>query len=255
METGLQKASDAALQSVAASETALRKLEEGLAVRTIDAAIKAPTLAMAIKEIGEQDTYIVLTAAVFKGVLYFTPEVQPDPDQVTLFADYIYDQHKLEGLADLSVFFRKAAMGDFGETDEKGKTRNKGKTFGRLDAKKLKEWWMQYLDQKIARMEDQAKYYGNDKMRDLFGNEVLAPIMKEAVQQQRSERAQNDMARRLDFLRKHVPNMSVEELRESWKIYRSADERKIIFNEAVNVRKLEMKKSDERSAETTTDQP
>jgi hypothetical protein len=52
-----------------------------------------------------------------------------------------------------------------------------------------------------------------------------------------------------------VPNMSVEELRESWKIYRSADERKIIFNEAVNVRKLEMKKSDERSAETTTDQP
>lgn len=232
MGDSLQKASSGASPNVAASETALQRLEQGLSARTVDAAIKAPTLAMAIKELGEQDTYVVLTAAVAKCVLYFTPEVQPDPDQVTLFADYLFDNHKLEGLADVGVFFRKAALGDFGEQDEHGRVKNKGKTFGRLDAKKLKDWWIQYLDYKVSKMEEQAKRYGNEQFQTLFGNEVLAGMMKDGVAHAQATRAENDKAARLDRLRRHAPNMSRTELQEAWKFHPYADERAILVEVA-----------------------
>lgn len=213
------------------ARTTKAEFDNGLSAKTIDEAIAAPTLTMAIRSIGYQQTLATVSLAVTKGMAYFSQNRRLNADQIALFADEIISQYPHESLADISVFLRGASLGKYGRKGEEGET------FGALDMQRLFIWFRQYLEQKAAKME--RGEHELQQLQDRHAAEVIGAIpgLKDAVKEfvvdvkERSEMVRQ--MNRLEHLKKHLPTMTDDALRESWKIYSKAEERSLIYGEAM----------------------
>lgn len=187
---------------------------------------------MAIRSIGYQQTLATVSLAVTKGMAYFSQNRRLSADQIALFADEIMSRYPHESLADISVFLRGASVGRYGRKGEEGET------FGALDMQRLFIWFHQYLDEKAAKME--RGEHELQQLQDRHATEIVGSIpgLKDAVKEfvvDAKERSEMVLQMsRLEHLKKHLPAMTDDELREEWKVRPRAEERSLIYAEAMN---------------------
>lgn len=217
-------------------------LAVALRARTVLAAFEQPTVAMAVKSLGEQQVLIQMTAAITKAFVdYFAESQRMDPDLHASFAETIIEDFPNESPADVVLFIKYAARARYGEVKDDGSVVNKGKTFGRLSTTTAIEWFKQYLGEKADAIADQRRKENkrlnehsdrnpDDKVTPIVHDTVLA-VMKKAAAEARADE-DLDTGRRVAQLVRTVRFMGVERLRLSWDRAKTKRERTVVLEEA-----------------------
>lgn len=233
------------------------EVESGVTARTIDEAIAAPTLAMAVKQLGRADIEVVLCKAITRGMGYFGEGKRLSADAVTMWAELLIDEYPHESLADVSVFLRGAALGRYGQEDRDGTITRKGETFGALSIVKLNTWFGQYLAEKAEAREREAKA---EKGRHLAAERDLHPAVSAAIKpvvdkvcaEQHAERDAAMLEARMRNLTRQLPSMTDQDMRDHYKLVTTDAEKDAIEDEAR--RRGLLRQPAEQPAETPTAQ-
>lgn len=200
--------------------------------------MKAPTLALAEKAVGNEKLLIMLTGAMKQAMTdYFSEEQRLAPEMCAAFAENILEDFRHESVGDIVVFVRRASMGRYGD----------GKTFGRLTTTTLGRWWTQYLDDKAGEAEIERL---RSKSNDTEIHESLAHSLRLATE---DERERNE-AREIAKLVKYGHLLTDDQLREKWKKVRSSHGRSLIMRLA-NDRGLAVKRIEEHLSKLETPKP
>lgn len=201
---------------------------------------KHPTIAMAVRSMGESEVLVMMTARITKAfVEYFSEEQRMDPNLHGSFAETIIEDYPHESPADVVLFIKYAARGRYGETKEvkdrngdviRREVVNKGKTYGRLTSTLAMDWFRQYLEEKATAIET-ARRERNKAMNSAPTDDRLLEAMKIGHATGRKEE-DVDTGRRVNLLLRTVGHMGVERLRHAWRKAKTERERIIILQEA-----------------------
>lgn len=219
--------------SVSVQQTLLA-VEQGLKCRTMDQALAAPTFTAVVALMGYEQTFVHVCAAIRHGMKYFSDAQRLNEESLVLLAEQVMTKYRYESLDDLVLFFRRAALGEYGEKAYDGQIVKKGETYGQLTLTRIGQWWEQYLEQKAdALSELRSRESGAHKtaLSDALHPSILK-VVKDAAEKASEARSAQGKAERLEKLRVQAPKMSDDELREAWSFWPSADERAILIGEA-----------------------
>lgn len=203
--------------------------------RNIIEAFQQPTVAMAVRELGDSEVLILLTGAVTKAMdAYFSPEQRLQPEMDSSFAEAVMEKYPHEALGDVPVFIKYAGWARYGKRNDDGTVTEKGKTYGRLTLTTLMDWWEQYVDEKAAEIEKVRKA----ELKDLSGgrNEIdgrVLEVMKQARAQETDPGGQQE-GRRIARLMRILPYMGRDRMRHEWYKAPTKREKDFIYSEAVN---------------------
>lgn len=201
---------------------------EAMACRTIQQAMACSTIRMVERVHGAEQVQVVIAAVVTKGMAYFSAQRRLEPLQVALLAETLREDYPNESLGDIEVFMRGAAAGKYGN----------GETYGALDVPRFRKWFAEYLEEKALARERDADAMEAEKrqaVNGLLSNPTFKKLNEEIRQKRREEEAANGLAARMERLRKHLPTMSPEALRDAWKLHPTGDERKLIQAQAARL--------------------
>jgi len=199
------------------------------------------TLRLLARTHGEAPVLIQSAAMVTQAMEYFAPGRRMSAMQCNLMAETLMERYPHETLSDIALFIRRAAMGDFED----------GKTFGALDIPTMMRWWRQHLEAKAGAMENAHK--AEDAGAEEAGKALLGlKGVREAVEAMNekaraAKREERELAR-MERLTKALPCMTLEALRDAWKVYDRPTERAMIQAQAARVGYLgeELKAAQER---------
>jgi hypothetical protein len=224
--------------------------------KNIVAAFEQPTVAVAVRALGEDTVLIEMTAAITKAFgEYFSESQRMDPALHVSLAETIMEDYPHESVADVVLFIKYAARGRYGEMQDDGTVINKGKTFGRLSTTTAMEWFKQYLGEKADTIAaERAKEIKRlNSTEDDDGNPIIVhDRVLEMMKKVSSERTpeDNDTGRRVHLLLRTVAHMGDDRLRHSWGKAKTERERMVILKEA-NRRGLVQKKIEQHLNSTT----
>lgn len=196
--------------------------QQAMAVRTTTEALEAPTFRQIVLKHGPGLVGRAVMEIIQEGMEYFSAQRRMPPAQVGLFADQLVQRYPHESMADVGLFMRNAATGTYG--------RLSGESFGALDPQRMFSWFAEYLEEKaVAREREQDKM---EAASQVVGAAVLRdPNVQRLIKSFRADRENDRKTSRLLHLVRHVPNMTIEELREAYVLYPTKDERTIIMGE------------------------
>lgn len=203
--------------------------KSALECRSLQEAIDAPTVAQLMRVTGSMSFTLVSAAAgaiVHKGMEAFSPQRRLTPEVSVLFGERFVELYPHESLADLALFMRGVVVGKYGD----------GETYGALDMQRMFVWFREYLAEKAAAME--RGEHALQQEQDQHARKVIAavPGLQDAVKSfVISEKERSDIVRkekRVAGLKRQLPTMSDDALRNAWKIYRDLDERALIQAQA-----------------------
>lgn len=211
--------------------------------RNIIEAFQQPTVAMAVKDIGERDVLIQLTAATTMAMRdYFSEEHRMDPAMCSSFAEAVMEKYPHEAIGDIPVFIKYAGWARYGERKEDGTVVNKGKTYGRLTLTTLMGWWEQYLDEKAEELEKARRKelkalnaHDPDGSSPIVAKAVL-DVMKKAHAEalDPGEREKDlDTGKRIDRLVRLLPHMGRDRMRYEYNKATTKREQRFIYSVAV----------------------
>ncbi len=195
-----------------------------MSVRKVEDALTAPSLMAIAGHNGVGPTGAAVCAVMMSGMEYFAPARRLSGSQVNLFAEEVLAQYPHESLADIALFMRGAAMSKYDD----------GEFFGSMDIPRLAKWWQKYLDEKAeARERDHTRREGlqDKEIREGLGKpgvnvNDLAKAMSELPDELMNQSKLEDRIRRL------VPHMDDDRLRQAYVENKSAYARAIILREA-----------------------
>lgn len=215
---------NAALQSV--PETMAVAYETAVACRTADQALAAPTMHQLIKAFDYKQVFGSACAIVTGSMLHFAANRRLEPGQVSTFAEQVLEDFTHESLADLSVFMRRAAMGNYDE----------GETYGALDIPRMGKWWRLYLTEKSEARERAEREAANVAQREaefVIGNiPGLSDAVAQSVLDNEERKYEDARRRRMARLALQFKFMTDEDLRASYVKYKDADTRSVILEQA-----------------------
>ena len=217
---------------------------------TIKQALELPTLAQAVKRIGDDELLIMLSGAIEQTMqTYFSDEQRMTGAMCSAFADNLLSDYRYESIGDARVFLKRASMGRYGEIDPQTKEIiNKGKTYGRITTALLGAWWEQYLGEKAEEAEKER--LKSHKRHDAVIHESLAPALRKATE----DEVERNEAQEVRKLVKYGHLLTAEQLREKWKKVKSAHARSLIIRLA-NEKGLVVKKIEEHLSKLETPKP
>lgn len=208
-------------------------LKTALSIRTINEALTQPTINQVAKVHGVDQVVSLITVAVTQGMLYFNESRRLQPPAISLMAQTVMDEYPHESLADINVFMRGAALGKYGQEDDHGNIVKQGETYGQLDVERMMVWFRQYLGQKADTLEqagrtEERKPY-EEATKHLMELGVNNEDLREAIATIGHGESQSMIEGRL---RRYLPAMTDDQLREQWKKHPTAGARSLIYAEA-----------------------
>ena len=190
---------------------------------------------------GQAQVLAEAAVIIAQGMEFFAVGRSLNGSQINLLVEMILEDYPHETLSDIALFMRRAVKGDFEE----------GKTFGALDVPTMIRWWRLHLDEKAQAME--RGLVAEDLAAEEMGRGILSIAgVREAVEamsaKAKEEARSDDAIARMEKLRKHLPSMSLDELRDAWKLYPLPTERALIQAQAARMGHLgeELKVAQER---------
>ena len=173
--------------------------------KTLQQAKETPTIALAVKGIGDDAVLFMLALTVKQCMLEFFDETErlTEP-QCEVWAETILDEYKHENLGDIRVFLKYASMAKYGGD-------NKGKSFGRLTAMKLNSWIAEYFDEKSELQEKERL-----KAKTPNSHNDVDLRLVEAMKKSRIGAPDALEWARVARLKKIVGEMDVEQLATAW---------------------------------------
>ena len=185
-----------------------------------------PTMAQLTRSIGSEAVMLNVAAIVEVGMQGFGAQRRMPAGQIAMFAEEIADGYPHETLADINVFMRGCAMGKYDD----------GEFYNSVDIPRLSKWWSKYLASKAEVWEIERKreeVVHDQGLRDLIGGMGgLKDAVKAFTMEERERKKAEDKIARMKQLERHLPQMSDDELRDSWPLYPSSEERSMILQEA-----------------------
>ncbi len=196
---------------------------DALACRTIPEALDAPTLRQLVRHCGDDQTVINMAAVIVNRGMEAFGARRMNADQVSLFAEKIAEKYPHESLADLNVFMRNASCGDY----------DGGEYYASIDVARLMKWWGRYLEKKADAREVQAKQSESEQHTGIIQGLAKAGFSTADYLKVRAQAGPaENRSKRDDHLRRTVPVMQDDQLREAYKANKDAWARRIILNEA-----------------------
>lgn len=200
--------------------------QQAMACRTMADAIAAPTMAMVVREHGAGAVGVAMSAIMHAGMEYFAPGRRMSAAQMMLFAEDLLDRYKHESLADVALFMRNCALSKYDD----------GEFYNAVDVPRLNKWWKRYLEEKAAEREvigDRAEHEHEQTIKGMIANITgLKQAVREFTIDARLKAAQDGAIERMRRLEAHLPKMSIDELRDAYRLYTTAEERSAIIREA-----------------------
>lgn len=231
-----------------------------MACATIKEALEQPTLNQLVKHAGHFAVVAEVAVVIEKGMEAFAMQRRLSPDHVMMWAKILVEDWKHDTLADLAVFLKRAGTGRY----------DGGEFFASMDVARIGKWWSRYLEEKAdARAEIHTAVARPPDPWDVLAEELTVMLRDRGDRQpgpQEAERervlreemaeldrrrfATADAWRKLrmslkmdrapvisksgehDRIRREVPLMTVEQLREAWKKYPDPWTRRILLEEA-----------------------
>ena len=198
---------------------------------TFREASMAPTIHTAKKSLGEEAVILILAGATLQAMKdYFTPEKRLSEEQCAAFAAMLCDEYPYDTIGDVMVFFKRAAMGKYGERNGNGEIVKRGKTYGPLDLTILGPWFEQYLDEKRLEEERAPSFQKKGHQEPIDDDKVsrLVTEMKKGLGGDDMKLVTQTAAR----LKRLAPMVTVEKLRALWEKYPHPIHREVLLDEA-----------------------
>lgn len=213
---------------IAPAEPLNHHVAHALAVRTHVEAFGGATLRALSTAHGAEQVQHIVQAAVSVAMTAYAPARRMSGEQIVMFASQIMEEYPHESLADVRFFARCAASAQF----------DHGETFGAIDVPLMRKWWQKHLDNKAEALERMRKS-DNNALNPEWGkhlSKIVDPRMAEAMKAgaeigKAEEPPKTDRVNELALLRVALPDMSVEQLRQAYKIHKG-QERSIVLMEA-----------------------
>lgn len=144
-------------------------------------------------------------------------------DQIAAFAERLNTDYPHESLADINVFMRKAAMGAYDD----------GEFYANLDPARMGGWWRKYLEEKAEAAERASRKQGSDVMMTAAEQLTAAGVSSSALKKAMEGAGSGENRSKLDdTLRRALPSMHDDQLREAYKSHKYASARRMIMVEA-----------------------
>lgn len=172
--------------------------EQALATRNIQDALRAPTIHHVILQHGAPGALGAAGAIIHQGMDLFAQGRRLTSGMVGMVSEMMVTKYKHESLADLNVFLRKCAAGEYDE----------GKTYGSLDVPLIMGWFTRYLEEKAIVREQEAEreeHVIEQRMRKDIGNsQVLMDALKTSVDNWNLDTADRREAARRERLKRDL---------------------------------------------------
>lgn len=200
--------------------------QQAMACRTMADAIAAPTMAMVVREHGAGAVGVAMSAIMQAGMEYFAHGRRMSAGQMMLFAEDLLDRYKHESLADVALFMRNCALSKYDD----------GEFYNSVDVPRLNKWWKRYLEEKAAERELIGERWEHEQEQMAKGMIANIPGLKQAVREftidARLKAAEEGAIERMRRLEEQLPKMSVDELRDAYRLHTGAKERSAIIRDA-----------------------
>ena len=213
-------------KSVSATDNIQAQQDFALAVRKVEDAIKAPSLMSIAGHNGVGATGGAVTSIITSAMGYWAPARRLDASQVPVLAEVILSDYPHETLADIALFMRGAAMSKYDD----------GEYYGSMDIPRMMKWWAKYLEEKA-----EARERDHVRAEALQDKEIRDGLSKLGVNVKSLVKAVGDLPDELqnrskleDRIRRMVPLMDDERLRQAYIENKSAWARAIILREATH---------------------
>lgn len=231
-----------------------------MACATIKEALEQPTLDQLVNHAGHFAVVAEVAVVIEKGMEAFSMQRRLSPDHVMLWAKILVDDWKHDTLADLVLFLKGAGTGKY----------DGGEFFASMDVARIAKWWSKYLEEKAdARASQHAGLVHQPDPWDLLAEELTALLRARGDRQPGPDEAERERVLREDMaeldrkrlatadgwrklrmsikadraplinksaehdrIRREVPVMTADQLREAWKKHPDPWTRRILLQEA-----------------------
>ena len=204
--------------------------------QTADDAVKQPTLAQLARHTDKVQLFTQIVVMVEKTMDdSFAPARRLSSTSIASWARKLLDRWQHETLADVRVFLQGVAVGEF----------DGGEYYSNVDEARWGKWWSKYLEGKADALERVQHLTKKSVMDEETPEEAKAREEREATyvpaekwrelaRSLRMERPRqvDNRSKRDDELRRKLPLMTVDQLRDAYRENQDAWSRRLILCEA-----------------------